>query len=774
MKRTLKWIGLVLLVLVVLPVVVAAILVTIYSGDIAKRLVQEAKERYHVEVSVGKITLDVFDNWPHASIQLNSVQVHGDTLGHQFSILAASINLSFNARKLLEKSFEVRQIAIHDASVHVVRTKTEIEGPAQQTNDTGAVKWKLSKINLKNVDLQYDYPAMGRSHGVIAKHVVLHLKKVEEGFSGNADGTWWVKGLTGNRQHGPFLANTSLTGKMGFTWFNEDRTFLLKPCVVKAGLTDVQLAALVIGKGDKRALLRLEAKQAQLNRLKALVNENIRLKINRYTCDKPVDVVATLVLDTDSAAPPKAKVAFQTTQATVTFTTSAESFKACTFKGVLDLSTGDLGLATIRLYPCQLQFKGHAVTADVRIQDLHEPYLKLVASVSLNAAHLAAGEAKKHNLSGTITTDFSFEAPLKNFNTQQPWLPPARLSAEIRSSNLVYSTHQGRFKYQAAGTAKLIGSTLKFNAIQLKSPVGVLEVSGTASQLPEYLSGNKNTTCQVELFAHSALLNLNALFASTGSQKKAVAQKSGNMVVHLQLLADKFVANAFKAERLNASIHFSGDDLTLKNLQMSTCLGSVKAQGLLTDFQKLSLNIESENLDIKELFKEMKDFNQQAITSANISGRLQSQSRISLQLDKTFGIVPGSMNGDVDLHLTDGHLLGFPPLIDLQNAIFPNRNFHDVAFTELSERFTMRGTTIRIHELEVASDLLTFYVAGGVYNLNGPSTINVLIPWSNLKKKKGEMPKLSGKSAEDARGVKINFSGLPGAMKFGFGFKPLD
>ena len=774
MKRVLKWTGLILLVLVVLPVTIAAILVTIYSGDISKRIVQEAKERYNIDVSVGKITFDLLDNWPHASIQLNNVVVHGDTLGHKFGIVAGAINLSFNAQKLFEKSFEVRQVAIHEASIHVVRVLTDIELPPEKVRDTGAVKLKLSKINLKNVDFQYDYPATGRSHGLIAKHITLHLKKLEEGFSGNADGTWWIKGLTGNRQHGPFLANTSLSGKIAFTWFNEDRTFLVKPCVVKAGLTEVALSALVIGKGDKRAMLCIAAKQAQFNRLKALVNENIRSKINRYSCDQPVDVEATLVLDTDSAAPPRVKVAFESSNATITFTNNAEPFKACAFKGRLDLSSGDPSNATIRLYPCKAQFKGHAITADVCINNLREPYLKLVASVSMNAARLASGEAKKHNLSGTITTDFSFEAPLKKFNIQQPWLPPAKLSAEIRSSNLVYTTHQGRFRYQASGTARLIGSVLKFSNVQLKSPIGTLEITGSAAQLPEYLSGDKKTICQVELFAHSALLNLNPLFTSSTTQKKTTTQKTGNIVVHLQLLADKFVVNAFKAERLNASINFSGDDLSLKNLQMSTCRGTVRAQGLLTDFQKLSLNIESENLDIKELFKELREFNQQAITSSNISGRLQLQSRLSLQLDKTFGIVPGSMHGDVDLHVKDGHLLGFPPLIDLQNAVFPNRNFHDVAFTELSERFTMRGTIIRIHELEVASDLLTFYVAGGMYDLNGPSTINVLIPWSNLKKKKGETPKLSGKSAEDARGVKINFSGWPGAMKFGFGFKPLD
>lgn len=774
MKRLLKWISLLLMVLVVLPLAIAAIVVAVYSDDITSRIVHEAKTRYKVDVHIGKVSFDIIANWPHASIQLKDVLVHGDTLGHKFGVIAGSIDLSFNARKLIQRSFEVRQMALHNATVQVMRTKDEINWPTSHPNDTAGVKLKLSKINLKEVDLHYHYPGKGKKHGLVAKHVVVHLHQFEEGFSGNADGTWWIKGFTGNSNHGPFLANTSLSGKIPFTWFKEQKTLMVKPNWVKVGLTPIQLAAVVVGKGDKQALLSIETHEAQLNRLKVLVNPFIRSKISRYSCDKPINVRTSLILDTDSSAPPKVKVAFESTDATVTFSANAEPFTHATFKGQLDLSQGDPEVATLYLSPCQLVYKGHSITADVRIANLREPFLKLKASVNTNAASIAAGEAKKHNFSGTITTDFTFQAPINKFNIRQPWLPPAQLSAEIRSTNLAYTTHQGRFKYVASGTAKLDGSTLRFGQIKLKSPLGLLEVSGSVTRLPDYLSGNKDITCQVELFAHATSLNMNALFGSSATNKKTTTQRSGQIVVHLQLLADKFVANDFKAEKVNASINFSNNDLTLKNLQMKTCRGNVRAQGLLNDFQKLQLAIESDNIDIKELFKEFKEFNQQAITSSNLSGKLQSQSRLTLQLDASFGIVPGSIAGDMDLHLTDGHLLGFPPLIDLQHAVFPNRNFHDVAFTELNERFTIRGNTIRIHELEVASDLVSFFVAGGIYNLKGPSTINVLIPWSNLKKKKGEMPKLSGKSAEDARGIKINFSGWPGQMKFGFGFKPLD
>jgi len=772
-KRFLKWFGIIFVILVVLPLLLAILLFYIYRQDISTQLVNGAKQKLGIELYVGRINLDVFGNWPHSAVQLNEVWIYGDTLGHRFALNAKSIDLSFNLRKLFQKSFEVKQIAIKEGYVQIIRTDSILRKEAASHGFSDSLQMQLRKINLKQVDFKYSYPLKGKLHEGSAKHVVVHLSFNDKGVSGQADGTWWIKGLSGNTQHGSFLTATSLSGKIGFSWFKSDKVFFIHPTKVLAGKTPVNVSAVIENGSTPQALMYFHVVEASYNRMAVLLNKRIREKLNMYSCDQPLTATSFIKLDLNGVVPPRVKVSFSAKQANVTLLKSGQKFSQCIFNGELDMRQGSPELAVLQFDSCHTFYNGHEVSATLTVKNLTNPFLKLEADVLMDAEKLAQGEAKRHKISGKIRTSLSFEAPLNSFNTKRPWAAPAKLSAEISTTKLSYYTHQGRFKYTLAGSAKFNGSILQFSQINLQSPAGALDMSGKIINLADYLDG-RPVPCQVQLFAHANLLNLDPILNSPAGGKSTSKQKNSLLTVNVQLLADKFIAKGFKAEKVNAALSFIGNDVELKNLQMRSCEGTMHVNGKLKNLSLLELNIDADKINIKELFKEFNDFNQQAIVANNLSGSLNSQARIQMKLNQNFAIVPGSLKGDVDLHLLNGHLLGFPPLIDLQHAVFPHRNFHDVAFTELSERFTIGEQSVRIHELEVASDLISFFVAGGVYNFNGPSVINVLIPWSNLKKKKGEMPKLSGKSAEDARGVKINFSGLPGALKFGFGFKPLD
>ena len=81
---------------------------------------------------------------------------------------------------------------------------------------------------------------------------------------------------------------------------------------------------------------------------------------------------------------------------------------------------------------------------------------------------------------------------------------------------------------------------------------------------------------------------------------------------------------------------------------------------------------------------------------------------------------------------------------------------------------------MNIEEFEIGSNVLNFFVVNGVYNFKGESNINLLVPWSNLKKRsRDHIPSISGKNAESAKGVKLNFSGPSNKMKLSLGHKEL-
>jgi hypothetical protein len=146
---------------------------------------------------------------------------------------------------------------------------------------------------------------------------------------------------------------------------------------------------------------------------------------------------------------------------------------------------------------------------------------------------------------------------------------------------------------------------------------------------------------------------------------------------------------------------------------------------------------------------------------------------IKAELDDRVEIIPESFIGEVRLKLKDGHLQNFEPVQSMSNFIFKNRDFDNVTFSELNEKFKIRGYEMDIQELEIGSNILNLFVTG-IYNFKTSSSINILIPWNNLKKRgKNYIPKSSGESIENSKGLKLNFSGPTENMKLSLGHKEI-
>jgi hypothetical protein len=107
----------------------------------------------------------------------------------------------------------------------------------------------------------------------------------------------------------------------------------------------------------------------------------------------------------------------------------------------------------------------------------------------------------------------------------------------------------------------------------------------------------------------------------------------------------------------------------------------------------------------------------------------------------------------------------------MSNFIFKNRDFNDVAFSELNETFRIRGYEMEIQELEIGSNILNMYVVG-TYNFKENSNINIVLPWHNLRRRgKNYIPKNYAEGSENAKGLKLNFSGPTSNMKLSLGHK---
>jgi hypothetical protein len=214
--------------------------------------------------------------------------------------------------------------------------------------------------------------------------------------------------------------------------------------------------------------------------------------------------------------------------------------------------------------------------------------------------------------------------------------------------------------------------------------------------------------------------------------------------------------------------------LHLRQVDMNVCGGKLEAKGKLANMKRLSSEMDVRNVDVNKLFEQMNNFGQESIRAEHLAGTLNMKGKFSADLDEQKQIQGPSMNGEIALVLSNGRLMNFEPLQNISKYVFRNRDFKDISFTELNEKFYLKGQAMKIEEMELASDVMNLFVSG-VFHFKENSTINVLVPWSNLKHRgKDYEAKTLGQEASDAKGVKLNFSGPPKKMKMGVGYKKVE
>ncbi|HYC30043.1 MAG TPA: AsmA-like C-terminal region-containing protein, partial [Chitinophagaceae bacterium] len=206
------------------------------------------------------------------------------------------------------------------------------------------------------------------------------------------------------------------------------------------------------------------------------------------------------------------------------------------------------------------------------------------------------------------------------------------------------------------------------------------------------------------------------------------------------LKADKVTYKKFTATGVRANVQLSSNTWKFNNVSLNHADGTLAMDGALESVQgntsRLNLNANLQNINISKLFNAFNNFGLDDISSKNIRGILNTSINLTGIIDNNAAVMPSSLNGTIDLSLKKGELIDFEPLQKMSVFLLKKRDFSNLEFAELKNRFQLQGQSILINRMEVQSTALSMFVEG-LYDMKGDSTDLVIqVPLSNLKKRK--------------------------------------
>lgn len=798
MKRLVKRILLATIILVVLSFATAYVLAIIYKDDISNSLLTGIEANYSIKASVGAVKISFFDNWPHASVEFKKVSIRSSLAPKKSPdvLVADKIALAFNLRQLFQGKIILKQASVSNATITLKRDLQDSSNfkfrKAPNAVDGGQqlkLEFDIKQLNLRNSVLDFENLAMRQHVRLQLKNEQIKFQHADDGAILKINGRINCEQFVLDTRQGSFAEGAEMEVNAKVIWRKDLETILVYPgSEVRILQEHFPITLLYKYTGNRQLAIVYSDKAANFKVLRGLLSPRMREALAAFDVKNRLSIYALIV-----ASPGKHKesfmdIRFSSQNQSLLIGNSKVPYSDLNFEGrVLSCDSthlyGDLERATVTIPAIKGRVHGLPFTASLTVCNLRAPFLSLVAGLQVNAADLDFKVAKDFVLQGNMVADIRYNGPMSKVNKHEFLDAPMQLKANLRFKNLSYREFNKRHAYIVNGLAKLNNRDVYFDSLRLKTIVGNAKLSGKAQNFVPYLLGYANGF-KARVNASSELIDLNPLLSGQPSNKeiKKDKQKSktarekinaaelGHFDFAIQLSAKKLIVRKVIAESLKGDLSYKNNFVQLRTFSANSCQGRISGNIDISDFTTVKGHIAANDMDVTTMFVQFENFGQDAIKAEQLRGNITAGADIHAELSDNFEIIPGSLNADVSLKLRDGHLLNFEPLQKLSNLVFKNRNFRDISFSELNENFHIDGFRMTIEELEVASSVLNFYVVDGLYNFRGVSNINLLLPWSNLKRRKrDELPSESGISASDTKGIKLNYRGPKQAMKVSFG-----
>jgi hypothetical protein len=784
-----------LLILIILLGASVFVLITFYKKELAALLTDTLKTNYGLTLKVEDIKVSFFSNWPHASVQLKNVEVANDYTGPGSKSIfkAGSVSLSFNLEKMLHKQFIVKYVSIKDAEINLLRTKEgaknfEFRSPPVSTSSVSSpISFEIEKVTVKTT--QFSFVNQEKQQRIALTFVDndIRLEHYSDGIKINLDGKMLVDGLLFNPKKGEFLKHARVQLDLDATYFKDTKTVCIYPGKAEIDNENYTVVSLIDLKEDKKLAIQIKNGRAKCDRVGALLTPRMRDVLRNFEVKRPVDASVLIMVNLGKKEEPVVLVDVKGKNCDLTIGNSKIPYSGLSFHGkVISLEPshqrGDMENARVIFQNVKGKIYDFPFTANIKVTNLTDPKIVVDARLLIEADKIKFKISQDFKLKGSTVAVIKYTGPTNKINKVDFLKTPMKLNANLFFKDLSYKEIDRPYVYVVNGKANLNNKELKFEDLNLKTNVAEAVLKGRAEDFINYVLGYTDGF-KVHLAARTESLNLNPLFENTAKdeeeekngkeakvQNKKISQS--HFEFNVNLYAKKMVLRKVEATNTNVDLFYENDFLNIKALSLNTCDGRIIAKGTIQDFNKINADASVQNVNVSKLFTQFENFGQEAISSENLKGDLFLDAKFKTELDEKMSIKGETMAGEVKLKLKEGHLINYEPIQNLSNFLFRNRDFNDVYFSELNETFKLRGYEMYIQELEIASNILNLFVVNGVYNFKGNSNINLLIPWSNLKRRgKNYIPKSSGQTAENTKGVKLNYAGQNKKMKISLGHK---
>lgn len=737
-----------------------------HRRSIIKEVTEEVGKKLNGTISIGDADISFFSTFPNASVVLHKVVITDSLyLQHHHPFFTGDeIFVQLSISRLLKKEIPINGFKIQKAAIYLFTDSSgytneylfKFKKNSSATVSHSSAKEELKSIVLKNVRITIDDQYKERLHDIGIRELTLKLKDLDSFLLISAKANLLIHNLAFNAKRGSFAKEKTFEG-------NFNIRFDKKLQQLQFDSINVQIAQHFFNVSGRFDLmgpnpqfnLKIHTRKIFYSFAKSILTPKIDSALSKVDLDKEFDADAAITGPLTHGGNPLILVNWKVRNSHLV--TPFLDFEDASFSGfftnqiikgvpLLDANS------RINIDHFTARWNNFPITStNIDISNLVRPQLvcDLRSDFQLTTLNDILGSNVIHLKSGTGSIQLTYKGPLEGNNDIN-----SLVNGVVTFSNgtLSYVPREVEMK-NLNGKLYIKNSGVVAQNLQCVVLNNKLIMNGRANNLLTLMNTEPNKV-NIDWNIYSPSLNLTSftyLLKSRrrtfnhNTQKRRLSKLASKIDAVLEqgsinviLKADKLKYKKFEATDANANISLLQDRYIINNLSMSQGSGSIDLSGSLvnrkSNFHQVTINATLTNVDVNKIFAGFNNFGQYGIEAQNIAGKLSAKADASFGLDDNGKAYPASVASTIDFSLKNGSLIDFEPIKKIQNFIFKNRNFDDIKFAELKDRFEIGNGEIKINRMEIQSTVLSLFVEG-VYSTRGNTDISIQLPLSNLKKR---------------------------------------
>jgi hypothetical protein len=723
LNRTTRLLLFIPLALLALLFSLAVLISVFYEKEVKQMMIAQLNKHLRAEIKVNDFNLSVIRNFPFASFQMTDVLVKeaGDPSKADTLLYADRVALLFNLTGLLDNDFTIRRIVVSDGLSHIRIDKQGHPNYEIWEADTASSSSDidLSKVELKNMSLTYADLQNDEDYSFVFDNLTFSGLFSEKVYAMKANGNLTVEQLKSGSVNWIKNKKAAITASLEVN--TDSSSYRFNDCSIQLADIKFQLSGLVVNKDELDLDLAVAADEADLGSFISLLPDQYVSYFRKFESSGRFVFNAAIKGTSSEKQSPGVKADFSIRNGKLIPDGSDIPLQAIELSGSLNSAAlngrGLLSIPTLRA-----RLGSNEITARLSLEDLQQPYLQLKATTRVELAALRSFLAMDTltALSGTADIDVNFAGKVKD-------LPRAN------AANL--------YSIKSSGSIKLanVSLSLKDNPLAFSYFNGQLELnnddiivhdfSGAVSSTDFRLQGRfvnfitflliPGQSAEMNAALSSHLINLDELLlnnvTTTKSDTVYKLRVNPRLVCNLSVRVDELQFRRFRASDLSGQIHLENQLLTGNDIRFNAMQGSVLMDGLINVSRKdsilMSCSAQLTKLDIKQLFYEFENFDQDVMTDRNVRGRATASVQFRSSWTTDLNIDPSRVKAICDLTIENGELNDFGPIMELSKYL-KLKDLRNIRFSTLKNTISISDRKIFIPSMEIKSSALDISGSG--------------------------------------------------------------